>query len=495
MSNNVETQQEESVIRDVLEELDKERTKRAELESEVRKLSKQLSSHEAKDGEGRAVTRQAVVAMEAQVRGYQQLVDALTAGKPAIDAAAAAESSTSSRERIKTLPLHVVRLLEIMPWDPRANEHIFGTETVIEWQVYVEAKWNSQLRYFPTRFKSLPILKPDEIMKEYDSKDRNLLLFLAKGSDKREPSKHGVLTDEWLTKLFNIEKGYPLPQDGGNWEWIGGWRIDKRHVHDGHKIECDESGWSYAEDPSHFIEGTASQAWSEFSEARRFRRRKWTRRRVLIDFPYASERTKAYLKLLAENARYSITVSKLSDQLVETKMALTDTEDKFMQLKSQHAVEIQKLQLSLEEKGEMLQSVGFDVGLGSPKESEVGKGKLSEFLSKNEQVKEFGSKISHWVQSARKMSEDTSNLEGEEDPPGSASQSDAQNRFDWKSIGRGAILNKIKPQASSGKKMPKTRSELAAVESNSTLDSNESCNDAKDSVAVCEEPGITKNPS
>jgi hypothetical protein len=57
------------------------------------------------------------------------------------------------------------------------------------------------------------------------------LLFLAGGGGEgaaAAPSKHGVLTNAALTQVLNIETGFPLPADGATWQWIGGWRVDKR---------------------------------------------------------------------------------------------------------------------------------------------------------------------------------------------------------------------------------------------------------------------------
>lgn len=324
------------MLRDILEELDRERSKRAELEQQIRKLTIEATEarslaavataaqqqQEKQIQENKeSVTRKAFVAMEAQVEGYQQLVDALTCGKPAIAAAAAAASASSlgsrrnqQKDRRKSLPLHVVRLLEVLPWDPRTREHIFGIEEIFEWQFYDnrEQKWQSNVRHFPAAFRSLPIVKPkpggDNMIEEdggaQNNKDRNLLLFLAGGDlGAAAPANHGVLTNERLTRLFNIESGYPLPEDGGGWQWVGGWRIAKllsMETSEGNvkqqKVDCDENGWSYAVEAQHFtlnptewvwdnpgdesIAGSGSKKRSEIK--RKLRRRKWTRQRVLV---------------------------------------------------------------------------------------------------------------------------------------------------------------------------------------------------------------------
>lgn len=149
------------------------------------------------------------------------------------------------------------------------------------------------------------------------------------------PPKHCVLTDDDITKVIKIDDGYPLPVDGATWQWIGGWKVNTRVLAKNpsqmrKKIDCDEDGWSYTENPMHFVTSPTEFCWDHPGNelhCRIFRRREWTRRRALVDYPYASERTKHYLALLAENSCLSMSSSKLSDQLVETKMQLTKSEE------------------------------------------------------------------------------------------------------------------------------------------------------------------------
>ena len=125
MESIVETQspliQEQGVLRDVLDELDRERSRRAELEIEVRKLKDQqqqyqesltAASAQAKETIDVPVSRREYIAMETERDGFKELVNALTADNDAVTVA------MESKE--KTLPLHVIRMLEIMPYDPRA---------------------------------------------------------------------------------------------------------------------------------------------------------------------------------------------------------------------------------------------------------------------------------------------------------------------------------------------------------------------------------------
>jgi hypothetical protein len=582
------TEREESVLRDVLEELDRERTRRAELEDQVRKLQQEAAQaefrrvQEAKHKE-ESVPHDVYVTMETQLRGFQELVDALTMGKPAIAAAAAAEDaaaiSKGTRPRLsnpnlyalqqqpphkKTLPLHVVRMLEVLPWDPRATQYIFATEEIFEWQIYREGAWQSHMRFFPTLFKTLPILKSDRKLKQLQQqqqqqqddelgdddfsssrrdstafaagvvvgsgtpassnhkKERNILTFLAGGDalsvSKRKGVKNRVLTNEHMTALYDIDAGYPLPKNGGVWEWVGGWRIGKRSKkafvvepdsEDGtsssvQKPDCDEEGWSYVHEPQHFLVDNADLVWEnpgvEFASTptrknegssriipkRIYRRRRWTRQRILVDYLYASKSTQQYLKLLVENARLSMTVGKISDQLLETKTALTEAEAKIAGMNNLHEendkvhnlvgfdwkssepssklkpVEMKDLTFdsvhstaSLDSASKFFPEAGG--GGGAPQSQSIG--------SKSDLGKEISNKISQLFQgAARKSSEDMTEESIEEmssmdhrngssplpekpvDPSSSSQQQQQQqhsDKFDWKKIGRGHLINQF----------------------------------------------------
>jgi hypothetical protein len=535
----------EDVVRDILEELDRERSKRAELELKIRQLveaqtnaAQTAASATAESSEQKRKSKENgagagdnknipsshdYLAMQTQVEGYQQLVDALTKGKPAIAAAAKNEKTDSlgrsgiSRNndaKKSTLPLYVVRLLEVIPWDPRAREHIFGIEEVYEWQVYDkrERKWQGNIKAFPAFFKALPVTRPkpggNSTIQE-TTRDRSLLLFLAGGGEKgaaTAPSKHGVLSNAALTQVLNIETGFPLPKDGATWQWIGGWRVDKRvkvgdHAEEDRsqahasvttrdisatgttmrqKVDCDDDGWSYAREAQHFILNPTELAWDHPGSSaensllpeRRIRRRKWTRQRLLVDYPYASERTQNYLKLLTENARLSVTSSKISDQLVETKMTLTETEQELMRIKeeaAQHVQQIEGLKTDLDLKDALLRELGLPMeGNGSHGD---GDGPL------HEHVKEIGSKISQWVgSSVRKTGEDANShtsIEGPASQLDKGSKSAEAARFGWgKKFGGGALLEKMK-QSQTNTNTVRSEQKLEESESGAVGESTE----------------------
>jgi hypothetical protein len=116
--------QDEDVLKDVLDELDRERSRLAELEATVRTLQHKLSNKsnntkktsrdnkqrgqviQKKEGTQQSgkstnesvVTKDAIARIEAQVRGYQELLHALTESQSAIGAAADSETEDFQNE-------------------------------------------------------------------------------------------------------------------------------------------------------------------------------------------------------------------------------------------------------------------------------------------------------------------------------------------------------------------------------------------------------------
>jgi hypothetical protein len=366
----------DDTTREILEELDRERIRRAELEAQVRDLlaDKQEQQDQASrdDVEMMSISRKHYMAVQTELKGYRDLIDAMTKERPAI--AAAVQVNTRQKLALTTstipktppttsLPLHVIRLLEIMPWDPRAREYAFAKEEVFEWQFYAprEKAWRTELRRSPKAFKGLPIVDSTagvNAVSDGSSGNRPFLAFLNQES---APLSSCVLTNQSMTKLYNLQKGYPLPDNGGTWQWVGGWRVEKRislnqdisasdQTNGRRVVDCDEEGWSYAMEASHFVLGDPSEfCWDhpgtgeDGNVIRPVRRRKWTRQRALVEYPHASEQTKCFLRLMAQHTYATLGANKVSEQLIDTKVALTTFESVLLQCKDESTRQLHML--------------------------------------------------------------------------------------------------------------------------------------------------------
>ncbi|KAL3941056.1 MAG: hypothetical protein SGARI_000721 [Bacillariaceae sp.] len=378
-------EQEEGVLADVLNELDRERQKRAEMEAQVRVLQEELHSQRRKNSKSTKTSVRDYTQILAERDGYKEILDALTADRPALNA-------KNNIEEISSLPIHIVRLLEVMPWDPRVQQYIFGIEQVYEFQIYgADKKWKKELRQFPTFFKTLPIVVPTPGKTVTEASRNPFAGMLA-------PPKQCVLTNLEITSILNINKGYPLPEDGGGWKWVGPWRVEKN-------THTDEQGWMYSNDAH--VKTDPKTYHNEFQLPAKGqpnmmkRRRKWTRLRVLVDYPYASNMTREYLKMLAEKATLDVSVDKLSGQLVETKMVVTSMETDHFSYKErtdslikqlENEVKAQSKLLGLARKG----ASGMDAvaGVGGSTRSLGSSG--SDF-NENKKIDQYRSAVTQWV--------------------------------------------------------------------------------------------------
>jgi hypothetical protein len=393
----------DDTTREILEELDRERTRRAELEVQVKDLlaERQVQKDQASrdDVERMTISRKHFMALQTELKGYRDLIDAMTKERPAIAAAVQVntrqkmmmipKNSSSTAIPTKTppmttssLPLHVIRLLEIMPWDPRAKQYAFAKEEVYEWQFYSrkEKAWKTELRNSPKVFQKLPMVDSTagvNAVSEGNSNHSSRPLFLALfHQDFSAPSSSCVLTNHSMTKLYNLQHGYPLPDNGGTWQWVGGWRVEKRlSLHQDISVsssqqqqpttngirrrvvvDCDEEGWSYAMEASHFVLGDPSKlCWDNDGGTtkgndgnnkvviRPVRRRKWTRQRALVEYPHVSEATKCFLRLMAQHMYATLGANKISEQLVDTKMALTNSESVLLQCNDESSKQLRML--------------------------------------------------------------------------------------------------------------------------------------------------------
>lgn len=412
-----------SVLRDVLDELDRERSQRAELEAKVRTLLDNEDSKPAVKNIHDIVSRKEYIALQTEKNGLEELLNTLLGDTPAFQHAAANQTSS--------LPLHALRLLEIMPWDSRARQHAIGKEELYEWQFYNKQKkqWTTQLRHFPPQFRNLPVIQPKP-GQETDVQRKGLF------GDISYPPKHVVLTNEKLSCVINIDKGYPLPEDA-TWQWVAGWRVD-RHVDATEKersMDCDDQGWSYATKPSDFSVRELCWDGAGMDEhgnvMRQYRRRRWSRKRVLVSYPNASQPTLEYLRLLAENMRLGVSVTKLSDQLVETKAALTEKEAALLETREEKRQEEERLKTRIKKAEALLN----ELGLGEEIKDE--KKESSSLLIRADSIrKEHAEKIQKvWRQS----SWNGSNKEDDNEGTGQSTESDQ--RFDWKRIARGPFAS------------------------------------------------------
>ncbi|CAB9500995.1 expressed unknown protein [Seminavis robusta] len=376
-----------SILQDTYDELEKERAKRRELEAKIAQLEKQNQKQQQSTTSTRrksataqkaAVSNKRLVALQAEMEGYRQIVDALTMGRPAIDAAVAGlrSSSTTNNNNSnntpslastsilvnpqKPLPLHIVRFLEVMPWHPQAMEAAVVTEELYEWQAYSAEKkaWKSDVEFFTTFFNALPVVIPGD---EQPTKEQS-----------KETRKPGVWTNKTLTLRFDLRNGCVLPNKRGvpSWKWIGGWQVQKDTTNDDTTATAtctsssfvDQDGWMYAKESGHFLLADSSsyadvlippasltqQVLSTMSSSKSaatttkkkkkhrqqqpgpspvvVRRRKWSRERVLVDYPHASENTIHYLKLLANREELKVTNALLKDSYNDAQQALADME-------------------------------------------------------------------------------------------------------------------------------------------------------------------------
>jgi len=391
LASSSATNHDDDVMRDILQELDREREKRAELESKLKTLEREMALR----ADEMVISRRHYIALQEELKGYRKLVDVMTAERPAIAAAVQANmrqrimqkqqqvwSTTTvippSSLQVPSLPLHVIRLLEIMPWDERAKEYAFKKEEIYEWQFYSSKQkvWLKELRQCPKMFKELSTEEPKPgVNADGSSPQKGKMLFpLLAGLESAvaaPPSQSSVLTNATITKKYNLQKGYPLPENGGMWEWVGGWRVEKQVMlnldhskgvassksRSPPRVDCDGEGWSYAMEPAFFLlhthetcfdnPGTTIQGNKQDTVLRPVRRRKWTRQRALVDYPHASESSRCFLRLMAQHRYATLTANKMSEQLVQTKVALTEMESTQMQCKDELTTHVRELKLLL----------------------------------------------------------------------------------------------------------------------------------------------------
>lgn len=372
-------QEQEQVVDEILKELVRERQKRAELEVQVQELQAELQAQKKARRDEVVLPRKHYTALQTEVQGYRQLVEAMTAERPAVAAAIKStmrqkivqKQHTKNKNNIiripPSLPLHVIRLLEVMPWDSRAIEYASATEEMYEWQFYCSRTWVSELRKSPRCIRELPTEEPQPGVNANGSTITvaRKLPFLSGVDVRSPPTRCCILTNQAITKRYDLQKGYPLPENGGTWQWVGGWRVEKRMEQTSSlvtpppdRVDCDDEGWSYAMEVEHFRSNDPTDScWDNAGKTnmnghhgvlRPVRRRKWTRQRSLVDYPHASECSKSFLHLMARLTGATMAAHKISEQLVQTKVSLTEAESVVMQCKDELVRQVGSLKQVLE---------------------------------------------------------------------------------------------------------------------------------------------------
>jgi len=280
-----------------------------------------------------------------------------------------------------TLPLYVIQMMEAIPWDERARKHASFTEEVYEWQVYNKKrkKWSKELVDFPDSFRqSLPISKPTAANYNKCSEATNTIKRTisddtsspSSNDDERGGWGHGcaVFTDASISHILDLDSGFPLPQEG-TWNWVGGWMVNNTMDHCTTLPSDAHQGWSYAEDIQHLISKNAARCYASpnagsCSNVRKgeqplvhntFRMRRWKRLRVLLSYPSISTKAKQFLSIAAQNASLMVSISKLSDQLLDAQGKLAQ-EEEWVEVVKATQTQVEMLLRVLEEKEEIIKN-------------------------------------------------------------------------------------------------------------------------------------------
>jgi hypothetical protein len=482
--------QEEGVLRDVLDELDKERSKRAELEAKIKSLEVQQQE---------ALQQNKVLTLQYEVEEYKKVITALTSSKPAL----------ASKRQMSSIPLHMLRLLEITPWDPRVHDFIFQTDTLYEWQIYAEDQWQSQLKYFPTAVRNLSIVKsmppttttnkpsgasalvpalsnpvaaalssPSTTISDNTTDPNNLLAVLAGASALQGKQRYlpliNVMTDPAVSKIYHTpDHDYPLPQQQqsqahGNaaagatittWEWVDVWHPQTEH------------GWAYGATIQQALtalpeimatssnDTTHPPSPSSMLPKRLLRCRPWNRQRVLTSYPNMCEATKVYLSELASRAQRDAQNRQLSQQLNQTQHQLLQSLENLKMTRAQLMEARRLLQQVVMNRNE---SPSDQQQLQAQHDTEL----IIEFLAQSKQATgTFVSDMNGTDACADHVSSNnvslsavnTSNSGDTDDELKKASNSSSHHHrwssssstgsadlFDWKRLGRGALMDRIK---------------------------------------------------
>lgn len=130
-----------------------------------------------------------------------------------------------------------------------------------------------------------------------------------------------LLTNSTCTEILDLTNGYPLPSTG-TWEWVGNWTL-KIMSNDC----CDDEGWTYANEINSLVTWKRDAFFRSRGTLNKYRRRIYHRQRVLLSYHGISERTRQILLMNAHNAKLSLSVSKLNEQINSMQNKLMEKEE------------------------------------------------------------------------------------------------------------------------------------------------------------------------
>lgn len=266
-----------------------------------------------------------IIKISTERDGYLNLIDALTSDTDAVTLAA--------KNTKGTLPLHIVRFLEIMPEDDRAQDYISMHEEVHQWQAFDVRTgfWSDKKTKSSPYFRQLPIHKMGseaEVAKLASPVGKIQQAFDSFASSGR------VLTNHTCSHVLDLTNGYPLPEKG-TWEWISSWCLADSSGQP--SLGIDNEGWTYSDQLEALLpnDDGCRPTHDKPQPTSRFRKRIWKRSRVLISYPGISQRSRQMLKKNAHSSKLTIALSKLHDQVHDMQNTLIQKEEMFEKEKAE----------------------------------------------------------------------------------------------------------------------------------------------------------------
>ena len=188
-----------------------------------------------------------------------------------------------------------------------------------------------------------------------------------------------------------------------------------------------------------------------------------------MSYPNASQPTLEYLRLLAENMRLGVSMTKLSDQLVETKTSLTEREAELLERKERNQLEEERLKTRLKKAEDLLN----EIGLGQDLEA----GKKDNGASLLVRAESLRKEQTEKIQKVFRQSSWHGSSKEEEESNGTDKSAEIDQRFDWKRIARGPFSPALTPV-----RKP-SRDDTALLSLNEPEDSQSIQNQGEDTIS------------